>query len=268
MKINVYIGYDSKQDKCEKFPDLVNPPYSVAKHSILKNYKGDKNDLFIRPIKLQDMIDGGLYWRKEDKLASTEFTYSRFLKPHLNDYKGIAIFCESDFLWQCDVRELLEYYDERYSVMCVKHDYVPKQYIKMDGHIQTVYPRKNWSSLMMFNCSHDDCKNLSPEDINTKKPKWLHRMKWTDDNSIGEIPKTYNWLEGEYDFIDNPKVIHYTNGGPWHETWGATRPAKINESKLKMSRSGGEHGNSSSIVEDGGNYRKNWVNLYGEIKNG
>ena len=219
MKINVYIGYDRRQDKSKNYPDLVNPPYSVAKHSILKNYKGDENDLSIQPIKLQDMIDEGLYWREEDPLASTEFTYSRFLTPYLNNYEGIAVFCDSDFLWQCDINEVLDYYDEKYSVMCVQHDYEPPEETKMDGCIQTQYPRKNWSSLMMFNCSHDDCKNLSVENVNIKEAKYLHRMEWTDDNSIGFIPPTYNWLEGWYNSNINPKVIHYTRGGPWHETW-------------------------------------------------
>ena len=219
MKLNVYIGYDGRQDESKNYPDLVNPPYSVAKHSILKNYNGDKNDLSIHPIKLQDMIDDGLYWREEDPLASTEFTYSRFLTPHLNHYDGVAVFCDSDFLWQCDIRELLEYYDEKYSVMCVQHDYDPPEETKMDGHVQTHYPRKNWSSMMVFNCSHDDCKNLSVENVNTKEAKYLHRMGWTDDDNIGSIPPSYNWLEGWYNGNIDPKVIHYTRGGPWHETW-------------------------------------------------
>ena len=219
MKINVYIGYDRRQDESKNYPDLVNPPYSVARYSILKNYKGDENDLTIQPIKLQDQIDAGLYWREEDPLASTEFTYSRFLTPYLNNYDGIAVFVDSDFLWQCDIRELLEYYDEKYSVMCVKHEYDPPEKTKMDGCVQTHYPRKNWSSMMVFNCSHDDCKNLSVENVNTKEAKYLHRMRWTGDDNIGSIPPTYNWLEGWYNGNIDPKVIHYTRGGPWHETW-------------------------------------------------
>jgi lipopolysaccharide biosynthesis glycosyltransferase len=217
VKINVYIGYNSKEDFSDKFPNVVNPPYSVAKYSILKNYKGDENDLSIQPIKLQDVIDAGLYWREEDPLASTEFTYSRFLTPHLNDYKGIAIFCDSDFLWQCDINEVLEYYDEKYAVMCVQHDYIPKSDTKMDGVVQTTYPKKNWSSLMVFNCEHENTKNLTVENVNEKSPKYLHRMEWTDE--VGSIPITYNYLEGDYEYIENPKVIHFTNGGPWHETW-------------------------------------------------
>ncbi len=222
MKINVYIGYDSRQDKSDKFSDLINPPYQICKYSILKNYKGREDDLVIQPIKLQNMIDDDLYWRKDDPLASTEFTYSRFLTPHLNNYNGVAIFCDSDFLWQCDIRELLKYYDEKYSIMCVKHNYYPTQETKMDGKIQTIYPRKNWSSLMMFNCSHIDCQNLSIKNVNTKSAKYLHRMNWTSDKNIGEIPPTYNWLEGWYEDSINPKVIHYTRGAPIHDSWNGS----------------------------------------------
>jgi len=102
-------------------------------------------------------------------------------------------------------------------VSCVQHDYTPTSATKMDGLQQTTYPRKNWSSLMMFNCEHPDTQKLSVEVVNTESPKYLHRMSWA--SSIGSIPLTYNYLEGDYEYIDNPKVVHFTNGGPWHETW-------------------------------------------------
>ena len=71
----------------------------------------------------------------------------------------------------------------------------------------------------MFNCAHPDCKNLSVDSVNTKPPRWLHRMEWTHDKNIGDIPLEYNWLEGEYDSSVSPKAVHFTNGGPWHQTW-------------------------------------------------
>ena len=213
MKINVYIGYDGRQDSPPKFNDVKNPCYEVCKQSIL-NYNDKVN---IQPIKLDNLIDSGLYYRETDPLASTEFIYSRFLTPYLNNYDGIAVYCDSDFLWQCDINEVLDYYDEKYAVMCVQHDYTPKSDIKMDGVVQTTYPRKNWSSLMVFNCEHENTKNLTVENVNEKSPKYLHRMEWTDE--VGSIPITYNYLEGDYEYIENPKVIHFTNGGPWHETW-------------------------------------------------
>ena len=228
--INVYVGFDSRQNNPPKYNKIENPCYEVCKQSIL-NYNKDVN---IIPIKLDELINKGLYYRDIDPLASTEFTYSRFLVPYLNGYKGIAIFCDSDFLWQCDINDLLEYYNHNNAVMCVQHDYKPKTNTKMDGVVQTTYPRKNWSSLMMFNCEHKDCKNLSVENINTKEAKYLHRMEWTDE--VGQIPMTYNWLEGDYPNDINPKVIHFTNGGPWHETWN-------------------------------GDYSEKWIEVYNEITN-
>jgi|TARA_R100000353_G_scaffold155746_1_gene114690 lipopolysaccharide biosynthesis glycosyltransferase len=213
--MNVYIGYDSRQDFSENFSDVVNPPYQVSRFSIEKYNK----NISIQPIILSELKDKKLYWRTTDYLSSTEFVYSRFLTPYLNDYKGIALFCDSDFLWQCDVNELLDYYDDRYAVMCVKHNYSPPESTKMDGNPQTHYPRKNWSSLMLFNCEHPDVKFLNTHNINEKGAKWLHRFEWTRDECIGEIPATYNWLEGWYNDNIDPKVIHYTRGGPWHETW-------------------------------------------------
>ena len=112
MEISVYVGYDRLQDPC----------YEVCKQSIL-NYNDKVN---IQPIKLDNLIDSCLYYRETDPLASTEFIYSRFLTPYLNNYDGIAVYCDSDFLWQCDINEVLDYYDEKYAVMCVQHDYIPK----------------------------------------------------------------------------------------------------------------------------------------------
>jgi hypothetical protein len=143
--------------------------------------------------------------------------------PHLNDFKGWALFCDSDFLWNCNPEELLEYvkrdlqgYSEK-AVYCVQHDYQPTEDYKMDGRIQTKYPRKNWSSLMLFNCSHPDVQKLTVSAVNKESPAWLHRMQWvSDDKLIGELPHSYNYLVDHYHDEAMPKVIHYTDGGPWH----------------------------------------------------
>lgn len=217
--INVFIGYDSWQDHSDKYPHVINPPFCVTKESILQHHTNKNVSVSIKPIVLTEQIECDRYYRKSDNTASSEFTYTRFLVPDICGYEGVAVFCDSDFLWRCDITELLNYYNEKYSVMCVQHDYVPKFQTKMDGKSQAAYPRKNWSSLMMFNCAHSDCKNLSVDSVNTKPPRWLHRMEWTHDKNIGDIPLEYNWLEGEYDSSVSPKAIHFTNGGPWHQTW-------------------------------------------------
>jgi len=214
-RIKVFIGYDSKQNFSEKLDYGFNAPYQVCKRSLLDN----SDNVEIIPLKLTTLKELGLYYRTEDTSATTEFTYSRFLVPFLSDYKGISIFCDSDFLWQCDINDLNKYISENYSIACVQHSYVPNADTKMDGLKQTVYPRKNWSSLMVFNCAHKDCKNLSVENVNSKSPKYLHRMEWAEEKNINALPLEYNWLEGEYDSKVEPKAIHFTNGGPWHSTW-------------------------------------------------
>ena len=106
--MKVYIGFDSRQSFIEKFDKVVNAPYEVCEYSIKKH----NPHIEVEPIILSELVDRGCYYRDVDPLASTEFTYSRFLVPFLNNYKGIAVFCDSDFLWNCDVEELLEFYDD------------------------------------------------------------------------------------------------------------------------------------------------------------
>jgi len=206
--LSVYIGWDSREDIA----------YEVAKESLLEHASIEVD---VHPIKLQDLIDRGVYTRAVDPLASTEFTYSRFFTPWLADYKGWALFCDCDFLFFGDVADLLQYRNEDQAVACVHHDYTPKEGVKMDGKIQTTYPRKNWSSFMLFNCGHPSTRNLTPERINAETGAFLHRLQWADDSEIGEIPEEWNWLEGRSSkpSAGYPKGVHYTNGGPWFKNW-------------------------------------------------
>ena len=200
--ITIYIGYDTSQE-------LV---YDVCKSSLLKYNK----HLKIIPIMKKYLEKIDLYYRKDDTNVSTEFAFSRFLVPYLNNYQGYALFCDSDFLWRCDVSELFDNLDNSFALKCVKHTYIPKSNTKMNNKIQTTYPRKNWSSLMLFNCSHNSCKNLTIQNVNSKSGSWLHQMKWCKDNEIINLDPTYNYLFGYYNF-PNPKAVHFTDGGPWHK---------------------------------------------------
>lgn len=204
----VYIGWDSREDIA----------YQVARHSLLKHASIPVD---VIPIKLPDLVDQGLYTREIDPLASTEFTYSRFLTPHMAGFEGWALFVDCDFLFFGDVAELAAYQKPEYAVACVKHDYTPKESTKMDGQVQTVYPRKNWSSFMLFNCAHPSTKKLTVEAVNSQTGAYLHRMQWAADDEIGEVPTEWNWLEGwnEEPATGTPKAIHYTRGGPWFENW-------------------------------------------------
>jgi lipopolysaccharide biosynthesis glycosyltransferase len=137
-KFRIYIGWDSREDIA----------YQVARQSILDLAT---TPVEIIPLKQKELKKQELYWRDKDKLGSTEFTFTRFLVPELNEFDGWALFIDCDFVAIDDVAKLFELRNECYAVMCAQHDYTPKEGEKMDGQTQTVYPRKNWSSMMLFN---------------------------------------------------------------------------------------------------------------------
>jgi hypothetical protein len=90
----------------------------------------------------------------------------------------------------------------------------------MDGQIQLHYPRKNWSSLMLFNVQHAAHSRLTPEMLNSVPGRDLHRFCWLADREIGAIPQTWNWLEGTSARTEAPpKAVHFTRGGPWMDNW-------------------------------------------------
>ncbi|WP_026480078.1 hypothetical protein [Ahrensia sp. 13_GOM-1096m] len=206
--LRFFIGWDSREPIA----------YDVAKASLLAN---TNEDVSVSPIKLDELVKQGLYTRDVDPLASTEFTYSRFFTPLLADFKGWAIFCDCDFLFFSDVANLRQYMRDDIAVACVKHDYTPTATTKMDGKAQTVYPRKNWSSFMIFNCDHPSTQKLTQQLINTESGAYLHRMQWAQDNEIGDVPTNWNWLEGwnEKPATGYPNAVHFTNGGPWFKDW-------------------------------------------------
>ena len=201
---NIYIGWDSREDIA----------YTVAKHSM----EMMSRDVNVKPLKLHELRDDGIYTRSVDKLGSTEFTFTRFLVPYLNDYKGWALFTDCDVLALDDMNKLFELADDKYAVMCVKHDYTPSETMKMDGQQQTIYPRKNWSSVVLWNCAHPSNSIVTPELVNTESGMYMHRFMWLKDEEIGEIPYQWNYLVGWYQSRD-PKLVHYTEGGPWFEEY-------------------------------------------------
>ena len=214
-KLNIYIGYDSKEDIA----------YRVCKHSLLKR---SSKDVKVYSLKLQELVARKFYSRSIDPLASTEFTYSRFLVPALSSYKGWAIFCDCDFIFFEDISKILENVDKSKAVYCVQHDYTPKEKHKMDGQIQTIYPRKNWSSFILFNCEHSSNKQLTINVVNSQTGSYLHQFKWLKDDEIGSLDERWNWLEGwtSNNNSQNPYAVHYTRGGPWFDEWQDVEFAK------------------------------------------
>ncbi len=204
----IFVGWDSREDIA----------YQVCRHSVLARASVPVQ---VTPIKQEEFRLGGLYTREPDPLASTEFTYTRFFVPHLAGYEGWALYCDCDFLWLADIKELIEQIDDRYALICVPHDHRPPESRKMDGRQQTHYPRKNWSSMVLFNCGHPANAALTPELVNAQTGAFLHRFQWLDDSLIGAVEETWNWLEGWCPRPDagHPNVVHFTRGGPWFDQW-------------------------------------------------
>lgn len=195
--LKIFIGWDSR------FPE----PAETLKYSILENSS--------IPLDIHFLVLNELNLNREhDPLASTEFTYSRFLVPHLCDYQGKAIFMDNDMLCFGNIKDLDDLEMDEYALRVVKHDHRPTNKIKMYGAIQTQYPRKNWSSLMIMNCSK--LKLWTKEIVENESGSFLHQFKNIPDEMIGDIPDVWNTL----DWMDeNTKLIHYTNGGPWFKEY-------------------------------------------------
>lgn len=204
----IFVGYDSREDIA----------WEVCRHSLLRHAD---EDLIVIPIRQESVRELGLYTRPLDKGASTEFSITRFLTPYLAAQSGWVAFCDCDFLFTVDVREVFEGLDPSKAVYCVHHDYTPAHSIKMDGKAQSAYPRKNWSSFMLFNCDHPDVQALTPAVVNSATPAYLHRLEWVQDAvSIGALDLEWNFLVGEYPRPEStPRVLHYTVGGPWFDSW-------------------------------------------------
>ena len=208
MKHKVFIGFDSREkiasDVCEK---------SLKQNS--------KKKIHIKLLDQKKLRSKKLYYRKFDPLSSTEFTFTRFLIPYLSKYKGWSLFCDCDFLFLEDVSNLFKDLDEKKAIYCVQHDYAPKEKHKMNGQKQTLYPRKNWSSFIIFNCAHPSNKKLTIDLVNSESGSFLHQFKWLDDNEIGSLDERWNWLEGWSSSSNNltPFAIHFTRGGPWFDEW-------------------------------------------------
>lgn len=207
--LRVMIGYDSNETVA----------YHVLCHSILR--QASRPVQFI-PINKRNIPE----FRRGIEDGSTEFSFSRFLTPYLAGYQGIAIFMDCDMLVRGDIYDILDHIDLKHDVFVVKHNYAPKEGEKFLGNKQHVYPKKNWSSFIVFNCDRQGCKRLTPEVVNGMSGKYLHQFEWT--NSIGDLPTEWNHLVGEYPENPEARVVHFTLGTPcfkgyeeqeWSKEW-------------------------------------------------
>ena len=200
--MKIYIGHDSKYPQatrvCRK---------SIEDHS-------EKGEHEIKYLDKKSFTKVGVYGRKDISGESTEFSFNRFYVPLLSHYDGISLLCDNDFVWKCNPSEIEQYLRNK-PVACVKHKLEKSPKLKMDGTPNIFYPRKCWSSLMLFDNSK--LKKLSKEYLDKASAQELHQFMWVEDKEIGSIPLKYNHLVGYYNSHKYIKAIHYTNGGPWFE---------------------------------------------------
>ena len=196
-RVNIIVGFDQVEAVV----------YHVFCQSVI-----DKATI---PVQFLPLAIGSLSDYKEiHHDGSNKFIYSRFLTPYLMNYSGWAIFADGDMVCQSDIKELWNLRNEKMAIMVVKHNYQTKVSEKYLGNKNENYPRKNWSSLVLWNCEHPSNRVLTPEFIEKSSGSFLHRFSWLDDSLIGEIPIAWNWLVSEYEENYNARLLHYTLGSP------------------------------------------------------
>jgi hypothetical protein len=199
--IKVFIGYDSREAVV----------YHVCAQSIIRH---TSQPVSLTPLAL-NMLRG---YSEKHSDGSNQFIYSRFLTPFLCNYSGWALFIDGDMLLRADLSELWALRDETKAVMCVHHDYKTKTQSKYLGSKNQDYPRKNWSSVVLWNCGHPANRDVTPSFIEHATGAQLHRFTWLSDDLIGEIPKVWNWLPDEFGANPDAKLLHWTLGAPsFHE---------------------------------------------------
>ena len=209
--LRVYIGYDEREKAA----------YRVAVRSLMSQVSCP---VIVSPLDHVRLAERGLLRRVTDRRggrydllsnapASTDFALSRFLVPIISPH-GWSLFMDCDMLCMADIAELFTIADPKYAVMCVKHDFDNLTGTKMDGQQQVSYPRKLWSSVMLFNGDHPANKRLSLTDVNERPGRDLHALYWLEDSEIGELPGEWNWLVGLQPKPEKPKIAHYTLGTP------------------------------------------------------
>lgn len=203
----IFIGYD--------------PVESVAWHTLTHSILARSSiPVAFVPINIANLKN--IYSREKDPKQSNEFSFSRFLVPFLCAYEGYALFMDCDMMLRTDIADILDTTTQQpdKAVYVVKHTYTPNNEIKYLGHVQYQYPRKNWSSVVLWNCGHPKNKIVTPDFVNFAPALNLHRFTWLDDENLGELDVRWNWLVGEYtDPPKDVKNVHWTVGGPYFDEY-------------------------------------------------
>jgi hypothetical protein len=209
MSMRVYIGWDAREQAAfdvaaataMSFGCMVIPLYEERLRVA---------GMLSRPVDRR-----GQYWDLNSNAPqATEFANARFWVPLLA-HSGWVLFMDGDTVTLRNPGELKKVMDPRYAVMVVKH--MPISFggpVKMDGQVQTIYPRKLWSSVMLYNCDHPANRRLNLQMLNSWPGRDLHAFKWLADDEIGELSPEWNWLVGLQPKPLDPAIVHYTLGTP------------------------------------------------------
>jgi lipopolysaccharide biosynthesis glycosyltransferase len=203
--IPVFVGYDPREAIA----------YHTCANSIIRN---SSRPVAIVPVALNLFQD----YSETHTDGSNHFIYTRFLVPYLCDFAGHAIFIDGDMIVRGDIAELWDLRDSSMDVQVVKHDYKTCMPVKYLGAKNEDYPRKNWSSVILWNCNSFPNRKLVPEFVQKSTGSNLHRFTWLDDSRIGELPKEWNWLPDEYGPNADAKLLHYTLGTPCFQEFADT----------------------------------------------
>jgi lipopolysaccharide biosynthesis glycosyltransferase len=201
--IPIFIGYDPREAVA----------YHTCANSIIRHAS---KPVAIIPLALNLFED----YKETHTDGSNQFIYSRFLVPHLMEYTGKAIFIDGDMIVRDDIVKLWNLTEGKthWDVAVVKHDYKTRMTEKYLGSKNENYPRKNWSSVIVWNCYSHPNRKLTPEFIEKSTGAELHRFTWIEDERIIELPKEWNWLPDEFGPNLDAKLLHYTLGTPcFHE---------------------------------------------------
>ena len=222
-KAKIFIGFDQRE--------------ACAYHTFVQSLINHSSiPLDITPLCLKSLAG----YKELHRDGGNDFVYSRFLSPFLNNFDGWAIYADGDMVCQADILELLKLKDDSKEVMVAKHNYQTKQSKKYFNNKNENYPKKNWSSVILWNCSHPKNKILTPEFIQNQSGKFLHRFSWLDEDEIGEIPLEWNWLALEYPENKEAKIIHYTLGTPCLKEYKDTNMSDIWYDSYNKSQEGVE----------------------------
>lgn len=219
--IRLMVGFDQRE--------------SVAFHTFIQSVI----DVTSVPVSVTPLVLSALPGYSETHTdGSNTFIYSRFLTPYLTGYSGWAIFADGDMICRDDLKKLWALRDDRYAVMVVKHDYQTIAHQKYLGNKNENYPKKNWSSVILWNCGHIKNRELTPEFVMSKDGKFLHRFSWLEEAEIGELPREWNWLTTEYPDNYQAKLLHYTLGTPCFKDYRFAEMAELWWATHKSSQQG------------------------------